>query len=371
MLIVADENMPLLEESFGQFATLKKLPGRTITPEDLCDASALLVRSVTRVNEKLLRGTSINYVGTATIGTDHLDREWMDANGIINSSAPGCNADSVADWVVACLAHWSLRGDRQLMNLRAGVVGHGNVGQRVENRLNNMGITTSVSDPPKSKVMTAFSDTPLEQLTDCDIICLHAPLTIRGDHPTEKLIDHRFLSKLKDDTLVISAGRGPVLDPEAVEGELTRLNFFLDVWDPEPNVPQELLSHVEIATPHIAGYSIQSKWRGTQMLFDDFCRHHQLKAEAVPPPLLPPITDIPEQLTDWRDVIIYHYDPLKDSQRTKAALEGKKDAGSDFDRLRKEYPLRHEFSFPYLRAHHLDQSDRDQLEKVGFRFSDD
>ena len=371
MLIVADENMPLLDECFSHFGHLKRLPGREINKNDLKGASALLVRSVTRVDQNLLEGTDVRFVGTATIGTDHLDQQWMTDHGIQNVSAPGCNADSVADWVVACLAHWSLRLGKDLKGLKAGVIGCGNVGSRVAGRLQNLGMSTSISDPPKAKSDKSFKSTPLKSLAKSDLLCLHAPLVLDGEHPTHQLIDDDFLSNLRDGTLIISAGRGPVLNPKAVSKHLHRLRFFLDVWDPEPNIPQDILPKVEVSTPHIAGYSLQSKWRGTEMLYKEFCKFQNLKPFKITPPLDPPVINLCSKITDWRDVVLSFYDPQEDSQRTKNSLIDHPEPGKAFDLLRKEYPLRHEFGFPLINEAHLSSDTRDLLLKIGFQLQHD
>ena len=371
MLIVADENMPLLEECFGEFGTIKKLPGRNLSNGDLKDASVLLVRSVTKVDKNLLEGTPVRFVGTATIGTDHLDMAWMNHEKIHHVSAPGCNAESVADWVVACLAHWSLRMGKNLAGLKAGIVGHGNVGSRVEARLKGIGMATLVSDPPKANRDRLFQDSPLDELTECDLISLHAPLIPEGDHPTHRLIGDAFLSNLRDGTLVMSAGRGPVLDVAAVRQHVDRLHFFLDVWDPEPNVPQDLLEKVDITTPHIAGYSLQSKWRGTEMLYREFCKFLGRDPSVIPYPLSPQIINLEPEMEDWRRAVLRHYDPLVDSNRTKETLLGNKAAGQAFDLLRKNYPLRHEFDFPVYRGENLSTSSMTRLKKIGFRVQHD
>lgn len=363
---IADENMPLLEECFGALGSIKRLPGRQLEAKDIRNADALLVRSVTPVNRKLLQGSSVRFVGTATIGTDHLDTEYLNQQGIHHVSAPGCNADSVAEYVVACLAHLEKRRGISLEAMRAGVIGAGNVGTRVAHRLGALGIPHLLFDPLRHDDKDdLFMGASLEDLTSCDLICCHAPLTQSGKYPSRQMIDDDFLSKLKDGSVLISAGRGPVLDFNAVKNHIERLTLCLDVWDPEPDIPTELLNQVEICTPHVAGYSQQSKWRGTTMLLKAFCNFKGIQQPQVDWPKAPP--SIEHNHTDWSSLVLKIYDPWIDSQHTREKLFSSSDVGANFDHLRKNYPLRHEFNFPSITCSNMKEQDLLRLKRLGFR----
>jgi erythronate-4-phosphate dehydrogenase len=366
--IVADENMPLVEETFGQHGSITRLPGRGMRREDLLKADVLLVRSVTKVNEALLHDTPIKFVGTATIGTDHLDMTYMDQVGITHSSAPGCNADSVAEYVVSCLASLVLEGRVQLDQLSAGIIGAGNVGSRVAQRLEWLGIPQLIHDPPRAERESSFESQDLEKLKSCSLICQHAPLTKEGAHPSHHLLDADFLSSLADGTVIISAGRGPVIDFEALKPHLDRLICCLDVWEPEPDVSAEHLKKSHFASPHVAGYSLQSKWRGTTMLYDTFCQHQGLEHCSVQDPMSAPLIEL--KANSWATAVHQLYDPTNDTKRMREALAECDDVSKAFDTLRKTYPLRHEFSFPNFKGCELPTKDRELLTKLGFRFVD-
>jgi erythronate-4-phosphate dehydrogenase len=363
---IADENMPLLDECFGQLGSITRLPGRQLEAKDLKDADALLVRSVTHVNRELLEGSSIRFVGTATIGTDHLDIQYLKQQGVHHVSAPGCNADSVAEYIVACLAHLVSRRGFSIASMRAGVIGAGNVGTRVAYRLGALGIPHMIFDPLRhDDANDPFMGASLDDLSSCDLICCHAPLTQSGEHPSHQMINENFLSKLKDGAILISAGRGPVIDFGAIRAHLDRLTLCLDVWDPEPDVPTDFLDQVEICTPHVAGYSMQSKWRGTTMLLQSFCKFKGIQQPLVNWPEDSP--SIEHHQTDWTSLVLKSYDPWLDSQNTRQKLSNSRDVGQSFDLLRKNYSLRHEFNFPSISCSSMPEDDLDRLKRLGFR----
>jgi erythronate-4-phosphate dehydrogenase len=363
--------MPLVDETFGQFGEIHRKAGRQFSPEDVSKADIVLVRSVTKVNEELLKDHRPQFVGTATIGTDHLDMDFMDQQGIHHSSAPGCNADSVAEYVVSCIAKLIHQGHLQQGQIKAGILGAGNVGSRVAERLTWLNIPHIVSDPPRAEREPAFSSHDLKDFKNCQLICLHAPLTTEGDHPTQHLIDEEFLSELSDDTVIISAGRGPVIKFTDLSAHMDRLICCLDVWEPEPLVSLSHLKKSHIASPHVAGYSIQSKWRGTTMLYETYCKHRGIKPKLPASPLPTPIIELQSQT--WHEAILECYDPERDTldmiERLSPMPESSSEISNGFDSMRKHYPLRHEFNFPNFTAPNLNGSDRRILEQLGLRIS--
>lgn len=369
MKIVADENMPLVEEYLCEYGDIVRLPGRNLSLSDVKDADALLVRSVTKVNKSLIDGSSVKFVATATIGKDHLDIPWLEKEGIQWSSAPGCNSISVAEYVVSIIA--KLRKSEGLLKssrLKAGIIGMGNVGSQVLKRLDILGYDCLCYDPPRELRDPTFKSDALEGFVDLDLICLHAPLTKEGDYPSYHMIQREFLEKQKTGTVLISAGRGAVIDFNAFTPHIDKLNICLDVWEPEPDVPREVLTQVKTATPHIAGYSLQSKWRGTDMV----CRALMdfLGKDKKDPiyPIESPIIDFGSRELNWEDVVLHLYDPYQDSEHTKQCLLQSANIGASFDALRKSYPLRHEFSFPKFKGGEVSESDRNILSKLGFNW---
>ena len=280
--IVVDENMPKVAELFKGIADIEYVNGRTLKKEQLMTADALLVRSVTKVNKSLLEGTTVKFVGTATIGVDHIDQSYLKDTGIGFVSAPGCNAEAVADYVISALSYLYLQKGVAWLDAAIGIVGFGNVGQRVYQRLNRLGCKVVVYDPFKQQELDS-NDIPfvsLDQIMLSDIICLHAPLTKKGDFPTASMITKSLLDKVKAGASIISAGRGGVLHENSLlkrYDELSgEMNLILDVWDGEPDVDLRLLNLVDIATPHIAGYSLQGREKGSLMVYQAFCQFFNL-----------------------------------------------------------------------------------------------
>ncbi len=361
--ILADENMPLVREYFSEWGELKTMAGRQIRPQDLQGVDLLLVRSVTRVDQELLAKARPRFVGTATIGTDHLDTGLLDELGIAWASAPGSNADSVAEYVVAVTACLRRQGMLKDGGLRAGVVAMGNVGRRVAERLKILGFEVIWHDPPRMEMEDDFFSSPLEDFVNLDLICLHAPLTSSGNHPTYHMIEESFLRRQKAGAVLLSAGRGAVLDFSALHSAGQHLHWVLDVWEPEPNVCPISLQQSLIASPHIAGYATQAKWRGTQMIHQAAAKLLGRSEVQVKPPIERPILDFGSIERGWEEVVGAIYDPFADTRQMKRECMGDNRAEA-FDRLRKNYPLRHELSFPILKLK-CAKRDREVLMALG------
>lgn len=359
MRIVVDENVPQAQ-AFARHGELVRLPGRSLRAADVRDADALIVRSITRVNAELLEGSRVGFVGTCTIGVDHLDTEWLEQQGIAWSNAPGCNARSVVEYVLAALRRLALQRQSSLAQRCYGIVGAGEVGQRLANVLRALGWQVVLCDPPRaaggrapvveSPAGQSFVDID-ELIARCDVICLHTPLTTTGVWPTRHLLDEERLRRLRPDCWLVNAGRGPVIDNQALLAVLQErddLAVALDVWEHEPLVDPRLAARCALVTPHIAGYSLDGKIRGTEMIYQAFCRHFALDAgEGVSYPPAE-ITHLgvgdgvtAEQLLCRLSVLFY--DPLADDAALRATLgldaQGR---GEAFDRLRKQYPVRRE-----------------------------
>ncbi|WP_226647674.1 4-phosphoerythronate dehydrogenase [Microbulbifer variabilis] len=367
--IVADENIPALEQYFGDLGTLVRYPGRTLTREQLIDADILLVRSVTRVNQSLLEGTSVRFVGSCTIGTDHLDTDWMERNGIYWSAAPGCNANSVVEYVFCALA--ALKVDWRGRSF--GIVGCGNVGGLLQKRLHALGASCAIYDPwlPDNPDFA-----PLEQVLGQDIVCLHAPLVKSGPFPSLHMIGEEQLTQIRDGAVLISAGRGAVVDNQALLQELQREKRFktvLDVWEGEPGINTELLELVDLGSPHIAGYSLDGKLAGTRMIREalsnalDLAQSENIadadnrQAEAGHTQIEP----VNESAAPIADLLLQMYDPREDDGRLREAAQGTEPMAKAFDRLRREYPERLEFSHYRTAAQTLGEKDREELAVLG------
>ncbi len=275
MLIVADENIPLLDAFFEGFGEIRRVPGRSIDRATVEQADVLLVRSVTNVNRALLEGSKVRFVGTCTIGTDHLDLEYFQQAGITWSSAPGCNARGVVDYVLGSLMTLAEIEGADLTQRTYGVVGAGEVGGRLVKVLQGLGWKVLVCDPPR-QAAEGGDYVSLEQIIEqCDVISLHTPLTRqrRRSPPGICSISSR-LNQLKPGTWLINASRGPVVDNNALREVLLQredLQAVLDVWEGEPEVDVALAELCVLATPHSAGYSLDGKQRGTAQIYQAYC----------------------------------------------------------------------------------------------------
>ncbi len=346
MKIVADENIPQLETIFSHESfEFVRLPGRELARADLIDADILIVRSVTKVNETLLADTPVKFVGTCTIGIDHLDTDYLSRMGIQWANAPGCNANSVLEYVFAALA--SLK--QSLENKRFGIIGCGNVGGHLYRRLRDLGVDCYCYDP-----FLSTADIPdlcdLETVLSCDIVSLHTPYTDSGPHPSKHLLNREALQKFRPNTLLLSCGRGPVIDNQALRTLLEEgadLRIVLDVWEPEPWIDPKLLGLVDIGTPHIAGYSYDGKVMGTAMIYQAL-QVFLSGGEASP---IRPLDGLEGTLKAEGDtweaalfsVIVQAYDIQRDNRNLRLAAEDADTLGTAFDQLRKSYPKRMEF----------------------------
>ncbi len=353
MHILADENIPLVDEFFAGLGEIRRMPGRSINRAALENVDLLLVRSVTRVDRELLDGTAVKFVGTCTIGTDHLDLDYLEQAGIDWASAPGCNARGVVDYVLgSLLALAELRGDT-LAQRSYGVVGAGEVGGRLVEVMRGLGWDVRVCDPPRQAREAGGFVSLDEVLAECDVVSLHTPLSMGGDWPTFHLFDQERLSNLRPGAWLINASRGAVVDNVALRDVLLQrpdIDAVLDVWEGEPQVDVELAGLCRIATPHIAGYSLDGKLRGTAQIYAAFCAVRGLEPAVELAQLMPgaALTELTfASCTEPADMLATLcravYDPRRDDADFRRSLvgdEARRRAG--FDLLRKRYPARRE-----------------------------
>lgn len=355
MHIVADENIPLLDEFLGDLGRLTRLPGRLIDHTAVADADVLLVRSVTPVSSDMLAGTPVRFVGTCTIGTDHLDLPGLAAAGIEVASAPGCNARGVVEYVLSCLLTLAERSGSAWQDKVVGIVGVGEVGSRLAATLQALGMQTLLCDPPRAERGEQGFVGLDELIQDSDVISCHVPLTREGAHATRHLFNGPRLAALKPGTWLINSSRGPVIDNTALHELLVQrrdLLVALDVWEHEPLVDPQLAALCALATPHIAGYSLDGKLRGTAQIYQALCRFLQQSPRLALEQLAPRSGAGEWQVeagapADWEltKALRLVYDVRDDDARLRAMLgaaESDQSIREGFDRLRKEYPLRRE-----------------------------
>ncbi len=259
--IVADKNIPFLEGIFEPYADIVYKEGKEICHDDVADADALIIRTRTRCNKELLQGTRVALIATATIGTDHIDIPWCNANGIRVYNAQGCNAGGVMGYVFSALYGVAARKSIKLDGMTIGIVGVGNVGKKVEHLAKYLGFNVLKCDPPRAELEGPDEFVPLEQLLEeSNIVTLHVPL----DNTTCRMADSRFFDRMRPGAFFMNTCRGEVVDEQALIAARPKLGpVIIDTWDHEPNINLELLNLTDIATPHIAGYSFQGKQNGT------------------------------------------------------------------------------------------------------------
>ncbi|MFA7895623.1 4-phosphoerythronate dehydrogenase PdxB [Pseudomonas putida] len=353
MLIVADENIPLLDAFFQGFGEIRRYPGRGLDAASVREADILLVRSVTKVDRHLLEGSRVQFVGTCTIGTDHLDLDYFEQAGIRWSSAPGCNARGVVDYVLGSLLTLADLEGASLPERVYGVVGAGEVGGRLVGVLRALGWKVMVCDPLRQAAEGGDYVELDTLLQACDVISLHTPLERSGQYPTWHLLGPAELAKLRPGAWLINASRGAVVDNGALRVLLQQrddLHAVLDVWEGEPQVDLQLADLCTVATPHIAGYSLDGRQRGTAQIYRALCQHLGVNeriqlADLLPRPPVAQIELDAEADLQWALAMLCRavYDPRRDDADFRRSLsEDVQQQRAAFDALRKHYPPRRE-----------------------------
>jgi erythronate-4-phosphate dehydrogenase len=377
MLILADENIPCVREAFASLGEVRTLPGRAMTAESMREAEVLLVRSVTQVGPRLLEGSRVRFVATATIGFDHVDLDYLAARGIGFAAAPGSNAESVAEYVATALLLLESRGKLRLADSTLGIVGVGNVGSRVARIAEALGMRVLLDDPPRARAEGTASFVSLESIcAQADVITLHVPLSHEGPDATWHLLDQAFLASIRPGTILFNTSRGSVHETGALKAarRAGRIgSLVLDVFEAEPAIDPEMVALAEFATPHIAGYSFDGKVAGTRMIFEAACRFFGRPArwpEGVPPGEDPICRlDRPEPLVAVRAA----YDLLADDASLRQVMQASaaEERARGFDRLRKEYPRRREFARWTIELDGPALSVGPYLASLGFRVTPD
>lgn len=359
MKIYADENMPYVKDFFADLGEVTLVNGRTLTSEQITDADVLLVRSVTQVNEQLLsQSPKLKFVGTATIGTDHIDQNYLQQRGIGFSSAPGCNAQSVVEYVLSSIFVLAEKYQWNLQQKTVGVVGVGNIGRVLVKVLEALSIRVLCCDPQRAATEADFPHIQFGQLLpQLDIVSFHVPLVKTGPEATINLLNAQTLKLLKPDCAVINACRGEVTNNDALlaEAQFTEAQsgqkrpLVLDVWANEPEPDLRLIPYTDIASAHIAGHSIEGKARGTEMLYQAFCQQLGLNpaktlAQVLPEPQVSEVKiNSNFGLLDVQNLTRLLYDVRRDDALFRFyMMQDKKTQG--FDWLRKSYPPRREYS---------------------------
>ncbi len=375
MILVADSKIPHAETAFREFGDVRVIPTKLMNRESVKDAGAVLVRSETRIDSSFLSGTAVRFVGTATIGTDHIDLDYLAQNNIGFASCPGSNANSVAEYILAALLEVSARFGRSLNGSTLGVVGHGNTGSRVARKAEAVGMRVLLNDPPLARLTGDPRYVSLDALMEADFISLHVPLTKTGEDPAFHLFDGRRMLAMKQGSILLNASRGAVVDNQALKKLLVDQHLeacVLDVWEGEPMIDGDLLRLVTLGSPHIAGYSHDGKLNATIML-----------REALGTFLRVPLSDtVVLESVGRRDIhILSHadtelalreavkqcYDIEQDDARLRQILGLPLERRGDYFReLRSKYPHRREFHNYVVNINPISNESARVLAAVGF-----
>ncbi|MEI6892018.1 MAG: 4-phosphoerythronate dehydrogenase [Pontiella sp.] len=380
MKIVCAETVLLGQSAFAHAGEIEIIPDREITRDDLLDADALIIRSKTKATEELLHNTPVKFVGTATAGTDHIDADWLQRSGIYWCASPGCNANSVSEYLVAGLLTLRSRHGFELEGKTIGVIGCGNVGSQVVKKCHALGMNVLRNDPPLSAVSTDPDFQPLENLlVESDIVTLHLPLVKHKPWPTTRLANYTFFEQLKPGAIFINAARGDVCDYDALmdaknSGAVSRT--ILDVWSPEPDFRLDVLNLADLASPHIAGHSYEGKLNGTIACYNELCNFFEISkdwniAASLPTPEIPTLEIDCREREDEEilHTLIQQVYQIEEDDRLirEAAAHSEVDRARNFDALRKNYRIRREFHNTEVTLHHASEEQKRKVAAMGFR----
>jgi erythronate-4-phosphate dehydrogenase len=351
MKIYYEDSMPYAAEFFSELGECEVFSHKTVNAETLADADVLLVRSTTKVNQQLLaKNKQVQFVATATAGTDHIDKNYLASQNIPFISAGGCNSVAVAEYVLSAMLVMSKRLNWQLVDKTVGIVGAGHVGSALARVLTVLGINHKLCDPPLADAGDAREFVSMNDIMQCDVISLHVPWVKDGPYPTQHLFDKARLAALKNNQILINACRGEVINNQAALALFEQgnsLNLVLDVWENEPNINLDLIPHIALATAHIAGHTIEGKARGTEMLYLALCKHLGIQADKKLSDYLPKAESSQIKITEKQDfwqvfylLVLDVYNIEKDDQYFRANMQ----SADQFRYIRKHYPIRREFS---------------------------
>jgi erythronate-4-phosphate dehydrogenase len=370
--IVADDKIPFLKGVLDNYAEIKYVPGKQITREMLKNADAILVRTRTKCTDSLLQGTGVKFIGTATIGFDHIDTNFCEKHNIIWTNAPGCNSSSVQQYIAAALLKLQKDNNFRLVEKTIGIVGVGNVGSKVEKIARALGMNVLLNDPPRARKEGNYNFVSLDEiLSKSDLVTLHVPLNIVGEDATYHLMNDKTFKKMRKGAWFFNSSRGEVTETAAlmkalVSGKLG--GAVLDVWENEPDIDTGLMEKAFLATPHIAGYSADGKANGTAMVVNSLCSFFGIPLKKWYPENIPqpPVSLIKIQGAGKsgeeiiREAVFHTYNIEKDDLKLRRSPQ-------DFEKHRGEYPLRREFSSFSLQLKECSPSSVKSLKDMGFK----
>ncbi|MCH9711889.1 MAG: 4-phosphoerythronate dehydrogenase [Proteobacteria bacterium] len=333
MKLIIDDACYAYNEIFSQFGEITAMAGRDINAASVKNYDVLIVRSRTQVNEQLLKGSSIKFVGSTVAGLDHVDQDYLKKNNIKFFSAQGCNSMAVAEFVISTILNLADKHNFNYQDKTLGIVGVGNVGSRLAAKAELLGIKTLLNDPIRqdNENLTNFVD--LDTALCADIVTFHTPLTFDGQYPSFKLLNQANFHHINEKTILFNAARGGVIDEQIWEKTQT-LENVIDCWENEPNINKNLQQSAYIASPHIAGHSVDAKFMGSFMVYEALCDFLGEKQQESIKNLINPgvLTLKSENLLDCLNEI---YNFKQDTVAIKNI--------ENFEIYRRNYPIRYEW----------------------------
>ena len=371
MKIIIDDKIPYIKGALEPFAEVVYLPGSKTTPEIVKDADALITRTRTKCDRDLLDGSKVRFIATATIGYDHIDTQFCQNAGIKWTNAPGCNAESVNQYIASALFSYAGKKGLVLKDKVIGIVGVGHVGSKVAGFCENIGMKVLLNDPPRERREEKGQFVSIDDIRQhADIITFHVPLNLAGEDATYHMVNNQFLESLEKNPLLINSCRGEVFETNSVKSALKQKiisGFIADCWENEPGIDTELLYMTDYGTPHIAGYSKDGKANGTKMSVRAVSRFFNLGIDdwdsqyvEIPENT---IIEIDGKQIEEQDIIhkavLSTYNINNDDKMLK-------DSPGTFEKLRGNYPVRREFNSYTIKALNVNGSTLNKLKKMGF-----
>lgn len=368
MKIIADKNIPFLKGIVEAYGNVEYLSGKEFTKEAIKNADTLIIRTVTYLGKELLEGSNVKLICSATIGYDHIDTDYCDKHGITWTNAPGCNSGSVQQYIASALIVIAKKKEFSLKNKTIGIIGVGNVGKKVASICELLGMRILKNDPLREIIEGSTEFTDIDTIkNEADIITFHTPLTKNGDYPTYHLGNKKFFSDLKKKPIIINSARGSIIDTLSIKEAIKNKQIsgtVIDCWENEPNIDEEYLELVDIATPHIAGYSADGKANATRIALESVANYWNLSKKIIKNITLPLIDNNVIEVNkstnnySFEDLLLKTYNPMTDCSKLI-------NNPADFSKLRETYPLRREYP-AYIVKGEIDEKIVEKLKLAGF-----
>ena len=371
MKIIVDNKIPYLKTVLETYAEVEYYPAKEITASVVKEADAIVIRTRTKCNADILEGSKVKMITTATIGFDHIDTDYCDANGIKWANAPGCNSTSVMQYIASALAYLSSKYKFDYRQMTIGIIGVGNVGSKIASLASVLGMKVLLNDPPRERAEGDGKYVSLEEIKKkADIITFHVPLIVDGQDNTFHLCNESFVKTLKPGAVIINSSRGEVISTTSLKNALTTNKIkaaVLDVWENEPYLEKKLLDLVDIATPHIAGYSAEGKAMGSAMVVRALSQYFGWEFNSWYPKNIP---SLPKQNIEIDCLGNTTQEVINEAIFATYKVEHDdftlRNSAKTFEQQRGNYPLRREFNAFKINLKNDQNNIKEKLNRLGF-----